>query len=113
MEVDAPKGIWQQQKKEENYKRKKKEIGHNFLIDFLFFLFFIPHEKKKYLYIHIIQKNGQTAELAQDDWLEILLAEEMNVTVVVISYSCGYIGTHVKKKKNKYNFIGNFCSWFF
>lgn len=29
------------------------------------------------------RKNGQTAELAQDDWLEILLAEEMNVTVVV------------------------------
>lgn len=30
-----------------------------------------------------LRKNGQTAELAQDDWLEILLAEEMTVTVVV------------------------------
>lgn len=55
MEVDAPKGIWQQQKKEENYKRKKKEIGHNFLIDFLFFLFFIPHEKKS-VYTYISEK---------------------------------------------------------
>jgi len=29
-----------------------------------------------------IWKNGQTPELAQDDWLQSLLAEERNVTVV-------------------------------
>lgn len=37
-------------------------------------------KKKKSVYI---RKNGQTPELAQDDWLESLLAEEVNVTVVV------------------------------
>lgn len=36
---------------------------------------------KKNLYISE-QKTGQTPELARDDWLESLLAEEMNVTVV-------------------------------
>lgn len=65
-------------KKEKKKKRKRKqEIGHNFLIDFLFV---IPHEKKS---VYISEKNGQTPELAQDDWLESLLAEEVNVTVVV------------------------------
>lgn len=78
MEVDAPKGIWQQKKRKTTIKRKKKqEIGHNFLIDFLFFT---PHEKKICIYL---RKNGQTPELAQDDWLASLLAEEVNVTVVV------------------------------
>ena len=37
---------------------------------------------KKSLYISQ-KKNGQTPELARDDWLESLLAEEMNVTVVM------------------------------
>lgn len=68
-------------KKEENNKKnlkKKQEIGHNFLIDFLFF---ILHEKSVYTVCQEI--NGQTQELAQDDWLESLLAEEASVTVVV------------------------------
>lgn len=65
-------------KEKNNNKKRKKEIGHNFLIDFLFFT---PHEKKKSVYIS--EKNGQTPELARDDWLESLLAEEVNVTVVV------------------------------
>lgn len=56
--------------KNNNKKKKKQEIGQNFLIDFLFF---IPHEKKICTYL---RKNGQTAELARDDWLESLLAEE-------------------------------------
>lgn len=81
MEVDAPKGIWQsdnkQKKRKTTIKRKKQEIGHNFLIDFLFFT---HHEKKICIYL---RKNGQTAELARDDWLESPLAEEVNVTVVV------------------------------
>lgn len=84
MEVDAPKGIWQsdnkkREKQQQKEKKKKQEIGHNFLIDFLFF---IPREKKKKS-VYISEKNGQTPELAQDDWLESLLAEEVNVTVVV------------------------------
>lgn len=60
-------------KKEKNNK-KKKNTGDwpQFLIDFLFF---IPHEKKICTYISQ-RKNGQTPELAQDDWLESLLAEE-------------------------------------
>lgn len=67
-------------KKEKNNNKTHKKTGDwpQFLIDFLFF---IPHEKKN-LYISQ-KKNGQTPELARDDWLESLLAEEVNVTVVV------------------------------
>lgn len=76
-------------KRKEKKKRKttikkqknKQEIGHN-VFDWLFILH--PSWKKKSVYIsEKIKINGQTPELAQDDWLESLLAEEMNVTVVV------------------------------
>lgn len=66
-------------KKKNNNKKEKKNTGDwpQFLIDFLFF---IPQEKKS---VYMSEKNGQAPELARDDWLESLLAEEMNVTVVV------------------------------
>lgn len=62
--------------------KKKKKTGDwpQFLINFLFI---IPHQKKKKNCIYLIKKNGQTPELARDDWLESLLAEEVKVTVVV------------------------------
>jgi len=63
VEVDAPKGIWQSDNKKREKQQqntKKMEIGHNFLIDFLFF---IPHEKK-FVHIYLKEKNGQTPELA-------------------------------------------------
>lgn len=72
-----------EKRQQKGKKKKQQEIGHSFLIDFLFF---IPHyEKKKnlYIYLYLRKKNGQTPELARDDWLESLLAEEVNVTVVV------------------------------
>lgn len=48
--------------KNNNKKRKKQEIGHNFLIDFLFF---IPHEKKKSVYISEKMDRPQ-------NWLEMI-----------------------------------------
>jgi len=53
-------------KKEKNNNKKEKElqeIGHNFLIDFLFFT---PHEKKKDLYI--CQKKMDRPQ----NWLEVI-----------------------------------------
>lgn len=101
-------------KRKNNNKKKKKtqEIGHNFLIDFLFF---IPHENKSvYIYISEREKNGQTPELARDDWLESLLAEDMNVTVVVNHLTPTVTMGHVSLKKEKKNiqntFIVTFCS---
>lgn len=74
----------EEKKKKNNNKKKQKtnrRLATMFLIDFLFF---ILRGKKKSVYIsEKIKINGQTPELAQDDWLESLLAEEMNVTVVV------------------------------
>lgn len=65
MEVDAPKGIWQSdnKKKRKTIKRQKKtkqEIGHNFLIDFLFF---IPHDKS----VYILEKMDRP-----QNWLEMI-----------------------------------------
>lgn len=92
-------------KKEKNNNKKEKklqEIGHNFLIDFLFFT---PHEKK--ISVHMSEKNGQTPELARSDWLESLLAEEVNVTVVVNHF----LLLHWDIFKNTRNtFIVTFCS---
>lgn len=60
------------------------------------FLFFTPHEKKICIYV---RKNGQTPELARGDWLESLLAEEGNVTVVVNHFLLLRLDMSLKKKK--------------
>lgn len=62
-----------------NVKKKnknKKKAGLATIFESLFIL----HLDKS---VYISHSNGQIPELARDDWLESLLAEEMNVTVVV------------------------------
>lgn len=106
MEVDAPKGIWQSgnKKREKHQKGKKQEIGDNFLNHFLFI---IPHENMSVY----ISENGQAPELAQDDWLQSLLAEEMNVTVVVNHLLLLRLHWDMCLEKNTQNtFIVTFCS---
>lgn len=49
------------------------------------------------------RKNGQTAELARDDWLETLLAEDMNVTVVVNHFFLLQLHWDVCSKENTKN----------
>lgn len=61
-----------------------------------------------------MSQNGQTPELAQDDWLESLLAEEVNVTVVVNHFLLLRLHWDICLRKNTQNtFIVTFCSLFF
>lgn len=96
-------------KKEQNQEKptKKQDIGHNFLIDFLFF---IPHEQKNCIYL---RKRGQTPELARHDWLESLLAEEMNVAVEVNHLLLPRLHWDMSLKNTQNHFIVTVCSWFF
>lgn len=61
-----------------------------------------------YIYISEREKNGQTPELARDDWLESLLAEDMNVTVVVNhltpTVTMGHVSLKKREKKHSKHF---------
>lgn len=93
MEVEAPRGIWQQKKRKITIKRKKKKLATIF--DQLFI-----HRPSLNICIYPNHKNNKAPKLAGDVYLESLLAEEV-VTVVLNHFLLLRLhwDTSIKKKK--------------